>query len=123
MKMVKTFYFWILVAFVAGCLLGLVNPKLAIQMEPLGTNFIKLIKVFIGPLVFLIIASGIAQTGSLNKLGKTGLKALIYFEIVSTIALLIGWAAASIIKPGSLIHANINFNRHPSCNAVFRKRQ
>lgn len=77
-------------------------------MEPLGTSFVKLIKVFIGPIVFLTVATGIAQTGSLKKLGKIGIKAFIYFEIVSTIALLIGWAAASMIKPGSMIHANVN---------------
>lgn len=108
MKYLKSLYFWILLAFLSGCLLGVWNPQLAVAMEPLGTNFIKLIKVFIGPIVFLTVATGIAQTGSLTKLGKVGIKAFIYFEIVSSIALLIGWAAASIIKPGSMIHANLN---------------
>ena len=108
MKLIKSLYFWILVAFISGCTLGVFNPKFAILMEPLGTSFIKLIKLFIGPIVFLTVATGIAQTGSLKKLGKIGIKAFIYFEIVSSIALLIGWAAASIIRPGSLIHANLN---------------
>lgn len=76
-------------------------------MEPLGTNFIKLIKIFIPPIVFLTVATGIAQTSSLKKLGKIALKAFIYFEIVSTIALLIGWIAATLIKPGALIHADL----------------
>src|SRR5215212_5696606 len=98
MKLIKSLYFWIIVAFVSGCSLGVFHPKLAILMEPLGMSFIKLIKLFIGPIVFLTVAIGIAQTGSLKKLGKIGLKAFIYFEIVSSIALLIGWAAASIIK-------------------------
>lgn len=108
MKFVKSLYFWILIAFISGCAFGIANPKAAVLMEPLGTNFVKLIKVFIGPIVFLTVATGIAQTGSLKKLGKIGIKAFIYFEIVSTIALLIGWAAASIIKPGSMIHANLD---------------
>jgi len=107
MKFIRSLYFWILLAFFSGCALGVFNPKLAVLMEPLGTSFIKLVKLFIGPIVFLTVATGIAQTGSLKKLGKIGIKAFIYFEIVSSIALLIGWATASIIKPGSLIHANL----------------
>lgn len=108
MKLIKSLYFWILIAFFSGCILGVLNPKLAILMEPLGTSFIKLVKVFIGPIVFFTVSIGIAQTGSLKKLGRIGAKAILYFEFVSSIALLIGWAAASIIKPGAMIHANVN---------------
>lgn len=108
MKWIKSFYFWILVAFLSGCLLGVLDPKLALLMEPLGTSFIKLVKIFIAPIVFLTVVTGIAQTGSLKKLGKIGLKAFIYFELVSSVALLIGWASALIFKPGSLIHADIH---------------
>jgi aerobic C4-dicarboxylate transport protein len=107
MKFVRSLYFWILLAFFCGCLFGIFKPQLAILMEPLGTNFIKLIKVFIPPIVFLTVATGIAQTSSLKKLGKIALKAFIYFEVVSTIALLIGWIAATLIKPGALIHADL----------------
>lgn len=106
MKLIKSIFFWILFAFIGGCYLGIANPKLAIAMEPLGTTFIKSIKLFIGPIVFLTVATGIAQTGSLKKLGIVGLKAFIYFEVVSTIALLFGWAAALIVKPGSIFHAD-----------------
>lgn len=108
MKFIKSLYFWILIAFISGCALGIFNPKIAILMGPLGTGFVNLIKIFIAPIVFLTVATGIAQSGSLKKLGKIGIKAFIYFEIVSTAALLIGWAAALIIKPGSTIHANLN---------------
>ncbi len=107
-KFVRSLYFWIFVAFITGFILGALDPQLALSMEPLGTDFIKLIKVFIGPIVFLTVATGIARTGSVKKLGKIGLKAFLYFEVVSTIALLIGWAAASLLKPGSLIHASSN---------------
>lgn len=108
MKFFKSIFFWIILAFVSGCLLGVFDPRLAVSMEPLGSNFIKLIKLFIGPIVFLTVATGIAHTGSLKKLGAVGLKAFIYFEVVSTIALLVGWAVAVIVKPGSIIHANAN---------------
>src|ERR1700729_2349480 len=101
MQYIKTLYFWILIAFISGCLFGWFNPKWAILMEPLGINFIKLIKIFIGPIIFLTVTTGIAETGSLKKLGKIGIKAFIYFELISTLALLIGWGAALIIKPGS----------------------
>src|SRR5436190_1593796 len=108
MKFIRSLYFWILIAFVSGCAFGVLDPKTAVLMEPLGLSFVKLIKIFISPIVFLTVALGIAQTGSLKTLGRIGLKAFIYFEVVSTIALLLGWAAASIIKPGAIIHANIN---------------
>lgn len=107
MKFLKSLYFWVLFAFVSGSAFGLLSPRLGLAMEPLGTDFIKLIKIFIGPIIFLTVATGIAQTGSLKKLGSIGLKAFIYFELVSTIALLVGWAAALIFKPGSMLHVDI----------------
>lgn len=107
LRVMKSLYFWIICAFLGGILLGIVSPALAIKMEPLGLSFIKLIKLFIGPIVFLTIATGIAQTGSLTKLGRIGLKAIIYFEIVSTIALLLGWIVAVLFKPGENIHATL----------------
>lgn len=107
MKCIKSLYFWILVAFLGGSLLGVLNPSLGLLMEPLGLYFVKLIKTFIGPIVFLTVATGIAQTGSLKKLGKIGIKAFIYFEVVSSLALLIGWAAAAFFEPGALIKANV----------------
>jgi Na+/H+-dicarboxylate symporter len=117
MKYLKSLYFWIFMAFIAGITLGIIRPQLAVLMEPLGLNFIKLVKVFIGPIVFLSVATGIAQTGSLKKLGKIGIKAFLYFEVVSTIALLLGWAAASLLKPGTLAQANLQFlNRQPAIN-------
>jgi aerobic C4-dicarboxylate transport protein len=116
MKFIKSLYFWILFAFISGSLVGLLMPTLGLAMEPLGTDFIKLIKIFIGPIIFLTVATGIAQTGSLKKLGNIGLKAFIYFEIVSTIGLLIGWAAALIFKPGALIQVDINQMNEQSVN-------
>lgn len=107
MKYVKSLYFWIGIALVSGIIFGLYDPKHALLLEPLGTYFIKLIKAFVGPVVFLTVSVGIAQTGSLKKLGEISFIAIIYFEIVSTIALLIGWMAASLIQPGHLLHISI----------------
>lgn len=106
-KLHKSLYFWILLAFALGSFWGWISPKTAILLEPLGTNFIKLIKVFIPPIVFMTVATGIAQTGSLKKLGKVGLKAILYFEVVSTFALCLGWGAATLIQPGANIHAHV----------------
>ncbi len=108
MSFYKSIFFWIVVAFFAGCGLGIYSPHLAVSMEPLGTAFIKLIKVFIAPIIFLTVTTGIAQTGSIKKLATVSLKAIIYFEVISTIALLIGWAAAVIVKPGAMIMANVH---------------
>src|SRR3990167_7411769 len=103
MRWIKSIYFWILVAFIGGALLGWADPQTGLKMEPLGIEFIKLVKLFIGPIVFLTITTGIIETHSLKKLGKVGLKAFIYFEVVSTIALLIGWGVAVLFEPGTQI--------------------
>lgn len=108
MKWVKSLYFWVAMAFVAGSSIGLLYPSLALLFEPLGVQFIKIVKLFVGPIIFFTIASGIAHSGTLKKLGGVGLKAFIYFEIVSTLALGIGWMVGLIFHPGSYVHANLN---------------
>jgi aerobic C4-dicarboxylate transport protein len=96
--------FWVLLAIIAGILLGHFYPAVASSkgIENLGKWFIELIKIFIGPIIFLTIVLGICGMGSLKKAGRIGVKALIYFEIVTTIALLIGILVANIIQPGKI---------------------
>lgn len=96
--------FWVLIAIIAGILLGHFYPAVASskKIENLGKWFIELIKIFIGPIIFLTIVLGICGMGSLKKAGRIGVKALIYFEIVTTIALLIGIVVANIIQPGKI---------------------
>lgn len=94
--------FWVLIAIVAGILLGHYYPATAVKMEILGKKFIDLIKLFIGPIIFLTIVLGICGMGSLKKAGRIGIKSLIYFEIVTTIALVIGIIVANIIQPGKI---------------------
>ncbi|MEQ1949680.1 MAG: cation:dicarboxylase symporter family transporter, partial [Bryobacteraceae bacterium] len=97
---------WILIALVAGVVFGAFFPEPARQMGLLGSIFLRLIKSIIAPLIFATLVTGIASTGSLKVMGRIGLKAIIYFEIVTTIALAIGLAAANIVKPGEGITLN-----------------
>src|SRR4030081_2169733 len=90
----------VLLAIVAAVVLGKLDPKHALAMKPLGDLFIKLIRMAIAPIVFLCVSTGVAHIGDLRKVGRIGLKALIYFELVTTIALLIGLGSVAIFKPG-----------------------
>jgi aerobic C4-dicarboxylate transport protein len=92
---------WVLVAIVAGALIGHFASATAVKMQPISKYFIEVIKIFIIPIIFLTISLGISGMGSLKKVGRVGGKALLYFEIVTTIALLVGCAVAIIIKPGA----------------------
>jgi aerobic C4-dicarboxylate transport protein len=100
-KLFTNLTFWVLSAIVVGALLGHFAPATAIKMQPLGKYFIEVVKVFINPIIFLTISLGISGMGNLKKVGRVGGKALLYFELVTTFALIIGVAAAYIIQPGS----------------------
>lgn len=91
---------WVLTAIVAGALLGHFAPATAVQMKPLGEKFIWVVKLFINPIIFLTITLGISTMGDLKKVGRIGGKALLYFEIVTTLALLIGVGVAALVRPG-----------------------
>jgi aerobic C4-dicarboxylate transport protein len=92
---------WVLLAIVAGALLGHFAADTAVKMQPISKYFIEVIKIFISPIIFLTISLGISGMGSLKKVGRVGGKALLYFEIVTTIALLVGCAVTFIIQPGA----------------------
>lgn len=99
-RIVSNLTFWVLLAIAAGVLLGHFAPATAVKMQPLGTWFINLVKVFIYPIIFLTISLGISNMGDLKKTGRVGGKAILYFEVVTTLALLIGIAVAYLIQPG-----------------------
>jgi aerobic C4-dicarboxylate transport protein len=90
----------VFVAIAAAIVLGILDPQLALKMKPLGDLFIKLIRMAVAPIVFLCVSTGVAHIGDLRKVGRIGLKALIYFELVTTLALAIGLASVTIFKPG-----------------------
>lgn len=94
------FTFWVLAAIISGILLGHFSPEKGIEMEIFGKIFVDIIKLFITPIIFLTIVLGISGIGDLKKVGRIGLKALFYFEVVSTLALVIGVAVAYILQPG-----------------------
>src|SRR3954471_12477579 len=99
-KLHKNLTFQVLVAIVAGIVLGAVAPDVGKKMKPLGDLFVNLVKMVIAPVIFFTIVNGIASMHDLKKVGRVGGKALLYFELVTTFALLIGLAVVNIVKPG-----------------------
>ncbi len=99
-KLFTNLTFWVLTAITAGALLGHYYPEKGVEMDFLGKGFIQVVKVFINPIIFLTITLGIIGMGDLKKVGKVGAKALIYFEVVTTLALIVGIVVANIIRPG-----------------------
>jgi len=100
-RLYKNLTFQVLVAISLGVLLGIVAPDLARAMRPVGDTFVKLVKMVIGPIIFLTIVLGIGNMADLKKVGKVGGKALLYFEIVTTFALAIGLVIVNVTKPGA----------------------
>ncbi len=90
----------VVLALVAGVVIGLVWPATAVQLKPLGDGFIKLIKMLIPLIVFCVVVHGIAGTGDLKRVGRVGVKSLIYFEVITTIALVLGLVLAFVFQPG-----------------------
>jgi aerobic C4-dicarboxylate transport protein len=100
-KLLSNLTFWVLLAITTGALLGHYFPDVAIKMRILGTGFIQIIKVFIYPIIFLTISLGISGMSNLKKVGRVGGKAILYFEIVTTLALVIGIVVSHFVEPGA----------------------
>jgi aerobic C4-dicarboxylate transport protein len=97
----RILYVQVLIAIAFGIVLGHFNAALAIDMKPLGDGFIKLIKMLIGPIIFCTVVAGISGMQDVKKVGRIGAKALLYFELVSTLALFIGMAVGNFVRPGA----------------------
>jgi aerobic C4-dicarboxylate transport protein len=102
-----TLYLRVLVAIVIGVALGIAVPAFAIKLEPLGLGFIKLVKMTIGPLIFCTVVTGIAGMKSMKAVGRTGGIALLYFEVTSTFALILGLVVVNVVQPGAGMHVNL----------------
>ena len=100
LKFFNSLFGRVVIALVAGIVIGAVFPHFAQTLRPLGDGFLKLIKMVIGPIVFCVVVSGMAHAGDLRKVGRVGLKAVIYFEVMTTIALVIGAVLAYATRPG-----------------------
>ncbi|MGZ4981329.1 MAG: dicarboxylate/amino acid:cation symporter [Methylobacter sp.] len=107
-KYYQHLYLQVLTAIVIGILLGYFYPETGIAMKPFGDGFIKLIKMIIAPIIFCTVVTGIACMQELDKVGRVGIKALLYFEVVSTLALIIGLIVVHVIQPG--VGMNIDAN-------------
>ena len=104
----RSLYVQVLFAIAVGILLGHFMPELGAQMKPLGDGFIKLIKMIIAPIIFCTVVLGIAGMENMKKVGKTGGLALLYFEVVSTLALIIGLVIVNVLQPGAGMHVDPN---------------
>jgi aerobic C4-dicarboxylate transport protein len=107
-KIYKNLYAQVIFAILVGITLGFLYPEFATKLKPLGDGFIRLVKMMIAPVVFCTIVNGIAGMQDVKKVGRVGIKALIYFEIVTTLALIIGLVVINILRPG------VNMNIDPS---------
>jgi aerobic C4-dicarboxylate transport protein len=97
----RHFYFWVLLAIIAGGLIGHFWPAVGVALKPLGDAFINLVKMLIGPIIFLTVVLGIAGVSDVKKVGRVGVKAILYFEVVSSFALVIGLLVVNTLKPGA----------------------
>jgi aerobic C4-dicarboxylate transport protein len=100
-RLLKSLYVQVLIGIAAGVILGFVAPERGAAMRPLGDGFIKLVKMLIAPIVFSTVVVGIGHMGAMKEVGRIGLRALLYFEAVSTLALVIGMVVVNILQPGS----------------------
>src|SRR5678815_4451193 len=100
-------YVQVLTAIVLGVLLGHFYPHLGEAMKPLGDLFIKLIKMLIAPIIFCTIVHGIASMEDMKKVGRVGLKALIYFEVLTSLALIVGLIVVNILQPGAGMNVDV----------------
>ena len=103
----KSLFLQVIFAIILGVAVGCASPETAVSMKPLGEAFIKLIKMLIAPIIFCTMVSGIAGMGDMKQVGRVGAKAIISFEILTTLALIIGWVLVEFIKPGSTLHIDV----------------
>jgi aerobic C4-dicarboxylate transport protein len=104
----RSLYFQVLIAILIGVALGHFLPELGAQMKPLGDGFIKLIKMMIAPIIFCTVVTGIAGMENMKAVGKTGALALLYFEIVSSIALVVGLIIVNLVRPGEGMNVDVS---------------
>lgn len=113
-RIYTTLYFRVFVGIVLGCLVGRFFPRFGGECKPVADGFLKLIRMLIAPIVFFTVVTGIAKVGDLRRIGRIGLKSILYFESVTTLALLLGMGAAALLQPGR----GVNFAAAPDAHAI-----
>ena len=121
--LLRRLYVQVLIAIAAGILLGHFYPSLGVKMKPISDGFITLIRAVVPPIIFATVAVGIAKMGDMRRVGIVGLRAIIYFEIVSTLALFIGLAVGNLMQPGAGLHINPAIARRQGDRRLRRRRQ
>jgi aerobic C4-dicarboxylate transport protein len=101
----RTLYAWVLVGILLGVAVGAADPALGASLEPVGGSFVDLIKMVITPVIFCTVVVGIGSVDSLKRVGRIGVKALVYFEVVTTAALALGLVVMNVLRPGDGVHA------------------
>lgn len=102
----KQIYFWVLVGITLGILVGHFFPATGVALQPVGNAFVDLIKMVIAPVIFCTVVAGIASMGSVRRVGRVGGKAILYFEIMTTIALVLGLVVINLTRPGDGVNAD-----------------
>jgi aerobic C4-dicarboxylate transport protein len=106
MRYLRQLYVWVLIAIVLGGAVGYAAPQTAVLLRPVGEGFIAAIRMLVGPVIFITIVLGIGGAADVGKAGRVGIKSILYFEIVSTFALLLGLLAVQLLRPGSGFNAD-----------------
>src|SRR5260370_8973849 len=102
----KSLYIQVLTAVVIGAALGHFYPAIAVEMQPLGDAFVKLVRMLIAPIIFITVVVGIGKLTDTAEVGRIGLKTIIYFEILTTVAMLIGLGVGNLFTPGAGMNAD-----------------
>ena len=108
MKFVNSLFGRVVIALLLGIVIGVASPDFAKSLQPLGDGFVKLIQMIIAPLVFSVVVTGICGSGDLKKVGRVGLKTIVYFEVITTFALIIGAVLGNILHPGSGMNIDVH---------------
>ena len=108
MRLLKQLWFQVLVGMVAGGLLGWLDPDLGAQMKPFGDGFIALVRMIIAPVIFCTVVHGVAGMNDMRRVGRVAIKALVYFELVTTLALILALVAVNVLKPGAGMNVDLH---------------
>ncbi|MFJ6651467.1 cation:dicarboxylate symporter family transporter [Microbacterium sp. NPDC091313] len=104
----RQLYVWVLLGMLAGIVVGFAAPEFGSSLEPVGEAFISLITMLLGPIIFCMVVAGIAAVSSLRRLGAIALRSLIYFEVVTTFAMILGLLAVNVVRPGDGLHVDVS---------------